>query len=1156
MIKSIFKEKVKIIYIFIITVILLILLIGKSFAQETTYTRKQMQEMLVSTALSLYYNNYFSDYGQKAMDNLGEEYKGNYFRYGNFLWRDLNISPEEVGYSKYYHIDCSGYNFLIYKNTLGYDMSEYYKVNNYLLFYQNANPPLSRVGEKLSDGCNPGTSCERLKYYREAYTRFGYGWNSGFLGNVGRSAANNCGNTNCTKLKTDTSTAPFIYNNISGKDKNELVYYFESTSFVDLDTVKKYYAIAEDALEPGDIITYTQYNAEDKDTSGHVMFYAGNDEMTSSTGENGFTDLLLHSTGNGGGDYTAEADNKNNKLRKETSIIASSAENYIDGSNGRFETVYKTEGNYITRFAIYRPLNTMCDNNECKMSNNAYNLPLTETQLKNNLARVEFKKTQVQQYMILEKEYNTSLVTPNATKDGYTRNIISEYNSVNVGDEITYKLRLRNKLSQEEIEGISIVAEIPAGTVYVENSCTDNCKPDGNKLNWSGISISGQNEKNDITFKVKVTNEVLQKDEKTVKFKGYKVTKNNKELQLSDLNLRVEPTQNGINKDILRSNVEKFKTLVENGQISYVNSGAHTETIKSLDELLNDPTKTATLSTFGYIKLMYYNAFGLDLDALEGSVDTIGSSKIKNALFTYVAYPKGEEPNTANNELTVDVFGRKLASDTAKLTGVEALIAKMVVPGLYGGRHLKGNDLGDRTKFLRSFYNNSAYQSDLEVGDIIVRFTVGDDTTSMQTFLYLGDDEYGPILTRFTALTSGEPTLLYHTDQYLNEYYQNEELRKKTINKPSNQILNELFNKDLFAVLRPSRLGTTVDYEYNGGTEGTKNYVAYNKYKNLVTPKKNNYQLYLDPKNEKTNILIQTNTGENKFVCWTTDSTLNNCINNDSNLTKTDYQKIYAKWEPTTVTLPELTLEHYKHIGWYSDEALTKKVANVNTQYKIEKTETLYAKWEPVEYTITYNLAGGTVSGNKTTYNIETDSFTVTNPTKKGYRFTGWSGTGITGTTTTLTIEKGSTGNKEFTATWQQEQSDFQITVKDYTYDEEKEIINDISIGTTKEQLLSKITTSDGYTVATNVTNKVFTGSKIQIYHNDTLYKEITNIVLGDVNGDGELSVFDIVKINNHIIDESKQLSNIYSKAADYNKDGTLSVFDIVKMNNKIISDN
>ena len=88
-----------------------------------------------------------------------------------------------------------------------------------------------------------------------------------------------------------------------------------------------------------------------------------------------------------------------------------------------------------------------------------------------------------------------------------------------------------------------------------------------------------------------------------------------------------------------------------------------------------------------------------------------------------------------------------------------------------------------------------------------------------------------------------------------------------------------------------------------------------------------------------------------------------------------------------------------------------------------------------------------------------------------------------------------------------------------------------------------------------NITDKVFTGSKIKIYYEDKLYKEIINIVLGDTNGDGELSVFDIVKVNNHIIDETKELAEIYELAADYNKDGTISVFDIVKMNNKIIAE-
>ena len=51
----------------------------------------------------------------------------------------------------------------------------------------------------------------------------------------------------------------------------------------------------------------------------------------------------------------------------------------------------------------------------------------------------------------------------------------------------------------------------------------------------------------------------------------------------------------------------------------------------------------------------------------------------------------------------------------------------MLVPGLYGGRHLKGNDNVDRIKFLRSFYNNSAYQSDLEVGDIIIYYSTSNN---------------------------------------------------------------------------------------------------------------------------------------------------------------------------------------------------------------------------------------------------------------------------------------------------------------------------------------------------------------------------------------------------------------------------------------------
>ena len=80
---------------------------------------------------------------------------------------------------------------------------------------------------------------------------------------------------------------------------------------------------------------------------------------------------------------------------------------------------------------------------------------------------------------------------------------------------------------------------------------------------------------------------------------------------------------------------------------------------------------------------------------------------------------------------------------------------------------------------------------------------------------------------------------------------------------------------------------------------------------------------------------------------------------------------------------------------------------------------TLTAQWTVNQYTITYNLAGGTAEGNPSTYTIETVAFTLKNPTKSGYTFTGWSGTGLDGENNmTVTIPTGSTGNRIYTAHW------------------------------------------------------------------------------------------------------------------------------------------
>ena len=72
----------------------------------------------------------------------------------------------------------------------------------------------------------------------------------------------------------------------------------------------------------------------------------------------------------------------------------------------------------------------------------------------------------------------------------------------------------------------------------------------------------------------------------------------------------------------------------------------------------------------------------------------------------------------------------------------------------------------------------------------------------------------------------------------------------------------------------------------------------------------------------------------------------------------------------------------------------------------------------PVSYTIDYDLDGGSAT-NKTTYTIETDTFTLVNPTKTGYKFIGWSSFDFVGLVDVVTIEKGSIGNKKYVANWE-----------------------------------------------------------------------------------------------------------------------------------------
>lgn len=84
-------------------------------------------------------------------------------------------------------------------------------------------------------------------------------------------------------------------------------------------------------------------------------------------------------------------------------------------------------------------------------------------------------------------------------------------------------------------------------------------------------------------------------------------------------------------------------------------------------------------------------------------------------------------------------------------------------------------------------------------------------------------------------------------------------------------------------------------------------------------------------------------------------------------------------------------------------------------------------------YFITYDLNGGSYESdysNPLTYNVESDDIKLYNPKKEGYVFEGWTGTNGTEPQTDVTIYKGSTGDRKYTANYRRDNYLFEV-VKD-----------------------------------------------------------------------------------------------------------------------------
>ena len=119
-----------------------------------------------------------------------------------------------------------------------------------------------------------------------------------------------------------------------------------------------------------------------------------------------------------------------------------------------------------------------------------------------------------------------------------------------------------------------------------------------------------------------------------------------------------------------------------------------------------------------------------------------------------------------------------------------------------------------------------------------------------------------------------------------------------------------------------------------------------------------------------------------------------------------------------SIDLPDVTREGYTCEGWVDSDGtpwadITKMPAG---------DVTFKATWKPVEYTIHYDLGGGTFDANWSapeSYSIEKEAYIYQKPTRAGYTFKGWIGDNGDTPQDVIAV-KGSetTGDKYYKAVW------------------------------------------------------------------------------------------------------------------------------------------
>ena len=100
----------------------------------------------------------------------------------------------------------------------------------------------------------------------------------------------------------------------------------------------------------------------------------------------------------------------------------------------------------------------------------------------------------------------------------------------------------------------------------------------------------------------------------------------------------------------------------------------------------------------------------------------------------------------------------------------------------------------------------------------------------------------------------------------------------------------------------------------------------------------------------------------------------------------------YSYYESKAVSLNPLSIDYYTFGGWYRNSSYTIGPITGWNPGTYTSDLRLYAKWNPIQYNITYIIGDGAIPGgyvNPTTFTVES-YYTLRIPTLGGYVFDGW----------------------------------------------------------------------------------------------------------------------------------------------------------------------